>query len=523
MLQQALALHQAGELGEAARLYGKILSVDPGNADALHLLGVAARRAGRINDGIQLMREAVERNPLLLSAHINLANTFLEVGRLEEAEESFRQALRFRPEDPGILAQLGRLLLRRGAFDESEPLLDRACAHAADPRVRLASERARWYRQIAAAALDPALPAGLVVRGVFRDSSGYAHKVRQFVRHLVAAGVRVQLMDLLYQPLDDFAVPQLDPLFETLASPVRAKAVLSFTTPLVVETVPGLRTVNYTVFEAARIPELWAMHSRRHDHVIVATSSSQDAWIAAGHDEDRITLCPEGVEPVAASDVAPMEVVDGMGRRLSAYPTRILNISDFNARKNLKGLLRTWITNTRADDSAALVLKIGKKLDATGEFHALIDETARSIGVPLASAAPIFLIAGKLSDREMLSLCGACTHYWSMSHGEGWDLPMAQAGAMGLTLIAPRHSAYTAYLDDRVAHLLPCVTGPATGAYSGLEWWFPDEAVAGGLLTRIIRDPRSERRSARARLLADFTWEKAAHRLIGTLKTIGAL
>jgi len=522
-LGQAVALHQAGRLSEAAGLYGKVLSVDPGNPDALHLLGLVARRKGKSDEGIQLMMEAVKRDPLLVSAHFNLANALLETGRLEEAEASFHRLLHLQPDDPGIQAQLGRLLLRRGAFAESEPLFARAFARASDPRVHLAAERARRYRGVATAAFDPRLPAGLVVRGVFRDSSGYAYKVRQFVRHLVAAGVRVQLMDLLYGPMDDLAVSQLDPLFQALDAPVRAKAVLSFTTPPVVETIPGLHTINYTVFEATRIPPLWAAHSRRHDHVIVATPSSRDAWIAAGHAEDRIALCPEGVDPVAATDVIPMTVIDSMGRRLSAYPTRVLNISDFNPRKNLKGLLRTWLSSTRAGDPAALVLKIGKGADDTGEFQALIGETARSTGVFPAAAAPIFLIAAKLSDREMLSLCGACTHYWSMSHGEGWDLSMAQAGAMGLTLIAPGHSAYTAYLNDQVAHLLPCVTGPATDGYTGLEWWFPDEAAAGALLTTLIRDPGAQRRSARQHLLAGYTWDKAARRLIEALMAVGAL
>ena len=49
------------------------------------------------------------------------------------------------------------------------------------------------------------------------------------------------------------------------------------------------------------------------------------------------------------------------------------------------------------------------------------------------------------SDEEIADMTGlmrAATHYWSMSHGEGWDLPLSKAGAMGLSLIAPRHSAY---------------------------------------------------------------------------------
>jgi tetratricopeptide (TPR) repeat protein len=40
VLSKVLALHQKGQLAEAAALYGEIIARDPNNADALHLWGV---------------------------------------------------------------------------------------------------------------------------------------------------------------------------------------------------------------------------------------------------------------------------------------------------------------------------------------------------------------------------------------------------------------------------------------------------------------------------------------------------
>jgi hypothetical protein len=51
----------------------------------------------------------------------------------------------------------------------------------------------------------------------------------------------------------------------------------------------------------------------------------------------------------------------------------------------------------------------------------------------------------------MPGLFAAASHYWSMSHGEGWDQPMIEAAASGLRLIVPRHTAYLEYLDADVA------------------------------------------------------------------------
>ena len=523
LLKDAVSLHQSNRLADAAKIYKEILDKFPDNPDALHLLGLAQHRMGESVAGIQLMEKALECNPNLLGARFNSANAYFETGRFEEAETAFRIFLSQNPGHSSALSAMGRLLLRRGALDEAKAAFDQVCAESRDARLNLAQERIGQYRKVMEAAQDASLPSGIVVRGVYRDSSGYAYTVRQFVRHLVASGVRVHLLDLCYAPMDHLSLDQIDPLFQNLTEPVRAKAILNFTTPVAVEAVPGLKTVAYTMFEATRIPALWAAHSRQHDHTIVATPSSRDAWIASGQRAEQVSICPAGVDPIDEKTVAKLDVVDPFGRRLSSYPTRILNVSDFNDRKNLRGILRTWLRNTKAVDAAALVLKVGKASGTSDAFRALVDETTRGSGISLSAAAPIFLIDGKLSDQEMLSLFAACTHYWSMSHGEGWDLPMTQAGAMGLTLIAPQHSAYTAYLDNQVAHLLPCSIGPATGSYSGLEWWFPDEAAAGDLLQRIIHSPEACRRSAQSHLRTNLSWEASNGRLKNVLVSFGGI
>ena len=54
-LQQALEHHQNGRLNQAEQLYRQVLQVDPRQADALHLLGVLAQQAGKIDVAVQLI------------------------------------------------------------------------------------------------------------------------------------------------------------------------------------------------------------------------------------------------------------------------------------------------------------------------------------------------------------------------------------------------------------------------------------------------------------------------------------
>ncbi len=58
-LTAALAHQQAGRIAQAERIYAQILAARPNNADALHLLGVAAHQTGRHERAVELIEKAV--------------------------------------------------------------------------------------------------------------------------------------------------------------------------------------------------------------------------------------------------------------------------------------------------------------------------------------------------------------------------------------------------------------------------------------------------------------------------------
>jgi Flp pilus assembly protein TadD len=58
----AMRHHQAGNLGEAERLYRLILQEEPRHGDALHLLGVLHHQSGRNEAAVELIRQAIAQN-----------------------------------------------------------------------------------------------------------------------------------------------------------------------------------------------------------------------------------------------------------------------------------------------------------------------------------------------------------------------------------------------------------------------------------------------------------------------------
>src|SRR5215212_2332088 len=62
-LERAVAVHQAGRLGEAAALYEAVPAIQPDEPDALHLLGLVRREERRLEDALALIGRAASLVP----------------------------------------------------------------------------------------------------------------------------------------------------------------------------------------------------------------------------------------------------------------------------------------------------------------------------------------------------------------------------------------------------------------------------------------------------------------------------
>ncbi len=156
---QALAIHQQGNLQEAARRYKLILDQQPDHADALHLLGVVAHQFGKHDNAINLIKLALKLQPANAVFHYNLAKAlqannsladaithyqlslqhnssdtnawanlavaYQDSEQVEQAVHANRQTLALDGDHPIALLNLGTLLSQIGEYDEAALLFDR--------------------------------------------------------------------------------------------------------------------------------------------------------------------------------------------------------------------------------------------------------------------------------------------------------------------------------------------------------------------------------------------------------------
>jgi Tfp pilus assembly protein PilF len=127
-LEQATALHRAGNLAQAKAAYEDILRVDPRQADALHLLAVVAGQTGDFAPAVELFGQAIALEPGNAAFHCNLGNAQKELGQAQAAMASYDRALALKPDYAEAWSNRGNALLGLQQFEAAIASYERAIA-----------------------------------------------------------------------------------------------------------------------------------------------------------------------------------------------------------------------------------------------------------------------------------------------------------------------------------------------------------------------------------------------------------
>ncbi len=118
-LTRAVQCYTTGNLAGTEHLCRQILQVNPVQADALNLLGLAVQGAGNFEAAVDFIRQAVVLKPTSAEYHSNLAFVYRSLGRWEDALGSYGQALRLCPQAPELHCNLGVALAERDRLEEA--------------------------------------------------------------------------------------------------------------------------------------------------------------------------------------------------------------------------------------------------------------------------------------------------------------------------------------------------------------------------------------------------------------------
>ena len=100
-----------------------------------YVLAYLKQRSGKVNEAIDLYREAITNDIGLYMAHVRLAEMYEAANMFDQAVQSRRNALNANPDDPSLPLDLGKTLANIGRFAEAvEPLRQAIDMNPRDPR-----------------------------------------------------------------------------------------------------------------------------------------------------------------------------------------------------------------------------------------------------------------------------------------------------------------------------------------------------------------------------------------------------
>ena len=127
-LEQAVDWLRNDKLPEADRALTQILVQWPGQPDALHFQGVLRHNQGRSEEGLTLIRQALEQIPEHAGAWTNLGNILLTSGHVDEAVQAYERSIQAaggQAEAASPLCNLSTIYRKQGRGADAEA----ACRH----------------------------------------------------------------------------------------------------------------------------------------------------------------------------------------------------------------------------------------------------------------------------------------------------------------------------------------------------------------------------------------------------------
>lgn len=268
----------------------------------------------------------------------------------------------------------------------------------------------------------------------------------------------------------------------------------------------GKYRIGYTMLEVNGIPEDWVLQANAMDEIWVPSTFNLETFANSGVTKP-IYVMPLGVNP------------DYFNPKIRAFrPSQrytFLSVFEWGERKAADVLLRAYHRAFLRKDDVLLLLKV-INTDPGVDVHKEI----LNLGLPTDGPPVVVIYNQDLPVHQMGSLYRSADCFVLPTRGEGWGMPVIEAMACGLPVIATNWSAHTDFMDETVAYPLAVAELiPAEAKcpyYKGFAWAQPDEDH----LIQQMRYVYNHREEAAAkgalasqRALESWSWHHAAQKV----------
>jgi len=226
---------------------------------------------------------------------------------------------------------------------------------------------------------------------------------------------------------------------------------------------PGYK-IGFTMLEVTGIPRDWVRRCNAMDEIFVPSEFNRQTFADSGV-RKPITVIPLGIDPT-------LFCPNGPSHRIEGYFT-FLSVFEWGERKAPEVLLQAFIQEFSASERVMLLLKVHNHDPGVN-----VTEQVKAMDLRDDAAPVIFLFNQPLSETQMPVLYRSADCFVLPTRGEGWGMPILEAMACGLPVIATDWSAQAEFMNAsnayplRARRLIPAEA--KCPYYTGFKWADPD-------------------------------------------------
>jgi glycosyltransferase involved in cell wall biosynthesis len=298
--------------------------------------------------------------------------------------------------------------------------------------------------------------------------------------------------------------------------------------------------------ETTQVPQDWLLRCNSMDKIIVTSEFTKKSFletvleVKAAHNDAVKTFkgCQKPLE-VVGYPIRDVEVQDISGQ-LSSVTTKFnfVTVAQMAPRKNLEHTISAFIEEFRDDPDVGLIIKCHAQnhstIDKDMTEHMLYPRIRREGD----RKCKIYHIHGDMTDSEMQGLIQSpkVDCYLTTTFAEGFGLPLLDAAAAGVPIIAPRYSGYLDFLyipgTKKRQYLFEAIRSeikevPEHALMDGVivpgaKWGFPDYAQTKKALRNVYENYRIKKRQAKKLqeyVVNEFSRENQLKRMCEAIRT----
>lgn len=275
----------------------------------------------------------------------------------------------------------------------------------------------------------------------------------------------------------------------------------------------GSYKIGYTMLEVTGLPDEWVRQANEMDEVWVPSHFNKKTFHESGVTRP-IHVIPLGVD------------TNYFNPRIKSFPVtddyKFLTVFEWGERKAPETLIKVFNDTFKATDPVVLLCK-ANVTDPAIDIHAVLKEMDLS-----PDGGRIEFILNKyLPYHQLGSLYRSADCFVLTSRGEGWGMPILEAMACGVPVIATNWSAPTEFMTEensyplRVRKLIDAVA--KCPYYKGFQWADPDPSHLAFLLKHVYEnqeEAEQKGKQAAKDVVAKWSVDNCTQRIIARLEKI---